>query len=42
MDVPFDFRVGGQSLPAGEYTVVLRAQRCGHPKQDGHQSARGS
>src|SRR5882724_1802962 len=25
MDVPFEFRVGGQSLPAGEYTVVPKS-----------------
>jgi hypothetical protein len=24
-DVPFEFRVGGQSLPAGEYTVVTKS-----------------
>ena len=25
MDVPFNFRVGGQSLPAGEYTLVPKS-----------------
>ena len=40
MDVPFDFRVGGQSLPAGEYTVVPKSPTIVVIRnKDGHQSA---
>ena len=39
-NIPFDFRVGSQSLPAGEYTVAPKSPtmlmiQC----KDGHQSA---
>jgi hypothetical protein len=38
--VPFDFRVGSQSLPAGEYTVAPKSPTIVViQSKDGHQSA---
>lgn len=38
--IPFDFRVGSQSLPAGEYTVVPKSPTIVLiQSKDGHQSA---
>lgn len=40
MDVPFEFRVGGQSLPAGEYCIVPKSPTLINVRsKDGHQSA---
>ena len=39
-NIPFDFRVGSQSLPAGEYTVVPKSPMLVViQSKDGHQSA---
>ena len=39
-NIPFDFRVGSQSLPAGEYTVVPKSPvLVVIQSKDGHQSA---
>jgi hypothetical protein len=40
VSIPFDFRVGSQSLPAGEYSVVPKSPSMVVIRsQDGHQSA---
>jgi hypothetical protein len=40
VNIPFDFRVGSQSLPAGEYTVAPKSPTMVVIRsKDGHQSA---
>jgi hypothetical protein len=39
VNIPFDFRVGSQSLPAGEYTVVPKSPTMVEIRsKDGHES----